>query len=84
MSSRKIIAAFKRKNIVPYHVEYMRCCPVPEGYASGWDIILIVLIDATVAALFDKGFTDCECYNERDHIEEVLEWIESMPVIMSL
>ena len=38
MSKRKILAAFKKKNIPVVHVQYMRGCPTPSGYASGWDI----------------------------------------------
>lgn len=78
MSKRKILAALKKKNIPVERVEYMRGQPTPSGYANGWDI---EITEDTENILFDAGFSNCEQVNEIDTIDEVIEWINSMPTL---
>jgi hypothetical protein len=78
MSKRKILAAFKKKNIPVWRIEYMRGCPTPSGYANGWDI---EITQETENRLFDAGFEDCTTLNEIDTASEVIEWVESMPTL---
>lgn len=80
MSKRKILAALKKKNIMAVRVEYMRVCPTPSGLADGWDI---EISEETENKLFDAGFSNCEQVNEIDTASEVIEWVESMPVLKS-
>ena len=78
MSKRKILAALKKKNVPAERVEYMRGCPTPSGYANGWDI---EISEDTEDRLFHEGFENCSTVNELDTTEDVLEWIESMPIL---
>jgi hypothetical protein len=80
MSKRKILAAFKRKNIPVVRIEYMRGCPTPSGYANGWDI---EITRETEDLLFDAGFEACTTLNELDTTSDVIEWVESMPTLKS-
>lgn len=77
MSKRKVLAALKDKNIVTTRVEYCRGCPVPGGYASGWDIDLS---DEVVDAIYYKE-PECAVSNflEFDSLEQVMGWIETLP-----
>lgn len=78
MSKRKILAALKKKNIPVERIEYMRGCPTPSGYANGWDI---EISENTENRLFDAGFEDCSTINEIDTTDQVLEWVERMPIL---
>lgn len=78
MSKRKILAAFKKKNIPVERVEYMRAEPTPSGYANGWDI---EITEDTENRLFDAGFSNCEQLNEIDTTDEVIDWISTMPTL---
>lgn len=78
MSKRKILAAFKKKNIPVARVEYMRGCPTPSGYANGWDI---EITEDTVNRLFDTGFSNCEQLNEIDTTDDTIAWINTMPTL---
>lgn len=80
MSKRRILAAFKKKNIPVERVEYMRGCPTPSGYANGWDVEISEEVENR---LFDAGFSNCTTVNEIDTTGEVIEWIESMPELKS-
>ena len=80
MSKRRILAAFRKKNIPVERVEYIRGCPTPSGYANGWDIEIDLEVEDK---LFEAGFEDCSTYNEIDTTEEVLEWIDGMPTLKS-
>ena len=78
MSKRKILSAFKNKNIPVERVEYMRGQPTPNGYANGWDI---EITEDTENRLFDAGFSDCSQFNEIDTTDEVIDWIAKMPAL---
>jgi hypothetical protein len=80
MSKRKILAALKKKNVPVERIEYMRGVPTPSGYANGWDI---EITEETEDRLFDAGFSDCQQTNEIDTTDEVIEWVESMPILKS-
>ena len=78
MSKRKILAAFKKKNIPIERAQYMRGQPTPSGYANGWDI---EISEDTESRLFDAGFSNCEQLNEIDTTDEVIDWISTMPTL---
>ena len=80
MSMRKILAALKKKNVPVERVEYIRGELTPSGYANGWDI---EITQDTEDRLFDVGFSDCQQNNEIDTTDEVIEWVESMPILKS-
>lgn len=78
MSKRKILAAFKKKNIPVVSVHYVRGVPTPSGYANGWDVEITENIESR---LFDAGFSNCSQFNEIDTTDEVIDWIASMPTL---
>jgi len=81
MSKRKIEAALKKKNIKAENIEFQRSCPVPEGYATGWDL------EFSEATEYKVWQADKECefsmFEEFDSLKAVLDWIEKLPVIDS-
>lgn len=79
MSKRKIVAALRRKNITPLEVEYDRSCPTPYGYAKGYNLEFAEELEDVLYNLD----SDCEfsTYMELDTLEEVLEWVETLPVL---
>jgi len=78
MSKRKILLAFKNKNIPVERVEYVRGQPTPSGYANGWDI---EITEETENKLFNAGFSNCSQLNEIDTTDEVIDWISEMPTL---
>ena len=77
MSKRKILAALMKKNIEPTGIEYVRGCPVPEGYADGWELEFSEELEDQVYDLNPK--CEFETFKEFDSLKEVLEWINTLP-----
>lgn len=77
MSARKIRALLKKKGIKAESITFQRSCPVPEGYASGYDL---EFSDETVDKLFDVGFHNIDSFMEFGALEEVETWIKSIPI----
>lgn len=75
MSARKIRGLLKKKGIKAESITFQRSCPVPEGYASGYDL---EFSDETVDKLFDAGFHNIETCMEFGGLEEVKMWIDSI------
>lgn len=75
MSARKIRSLLKKKGVKVESIVFQRGCPVPEGYASGYDL---EFSDETVDELFDAGFHNIETYMEFGGLEEVEMWIDSI------
>ena len=79
MSKKKIEKLLKAKGIEAETIEYQRGCPVPEGYASGWDLSFSEKTED------DVWCADRECkfetFMEFGRLKEVVDWIETLPVI---
>lgn len=82
MSKRKILSALKKKGIKSdlVEIEYVRGIPTPEGYANGWDV---TLSDDLADQLFALGFEDTAILYEFDSLDQVLDWIDSLPTLLS-
>lgn len=76
MSARKIRSLLKKKGIEVESIIFQRSYPVPEGYASGYDL---EFSDETVDELFDRGFHNIDSFMEFGVLSEVERWIESIP-----
>lgn len=79
MSKKKIEKLLKEKGIKAETIEYQRGCPVPEGYANGWDL------GFTEKTEDDVWCADKECnfemFMEFGSLKEVTDWIKTLPVI---
>jgi hypothetical protein len=79
VSKKKIEKLLKAKGIKAETIEYQRGCPVPEGYASGWDL------GFTEKTEDDVWNSDRECnfemFMEFGSLKEVTDWIKTLPVI---
>ena len=77
MSKRQILSALKNKGLGAKCCQYDRGCPTPDGYWSGWHV---VLDGESEEAILSAGYEDdAEC--EELSSEDVLEWIEGLPNI---
>ena len=80
MSKKKIERLLKVKGIHAEFIEYQRGCPVPEGYANGWDLSFSEETEDKVWC------ADRECnfemFMEFDNLKEVIDWVETLPVII--
>ncbi len=77
MSKRKILSALKKKGLSAGEIEYQRACPTPGGYCDGWTINLseeseLLCCDAACDWDWDPNFNG-------GAVDEVMEWIESLP-----
>ena len=80
MSKRKILAKLKQKGYTPSEVVYVRSCPVPEGYASGWDISFSYDSDELEDKVYNiSPDTDFSYFMEFGDINEVYAWIDQLP-----
>lgn len=79
MSKRQIEKLLKNKGIVAENIEFQRSYPVPEGYASGWDIEFSEETEDKVWCA-DKE-CNFETFMEFGSLKEVTDWIEKLPVI---
>lgn len=79
MSKQKIEKLLKEKGIEAETIEYQRSCPVPEGYASGWDLSFTEKTEDAVWC------SDRECnfemFMEFGSLKEVTDWIKTLPTI---
>lgn len=79
MSKTKIISALKAKGYTPLDIQYQRSCPVPEGYASGWDLEF----DEATEELVYKADWRCKftTFMEFDNLKAVMDWVDTLPTI---
>jgi len=79
MSKKKIEKLLKEKGIKAEIIEYQRGCPVPEGYANGWDLGFSEKTEDDVwCAAKECGI---EMLMEFGSLKEVIDWIETLPVM---
>ncbi|MCG7550900.1 hypothetical protein [Pseudoalteromonas sp. Of7M-16] len=79
MSSRKILAALKKKNITAIRCEYLRGCPTPSGYANGYDLEFDEALEDVIFNLDQSCHFDS--IMELDDLQSVLDWIDTLPVV---
>ena len=75
MGKKKIEKALAKKGLSTSHLEFVRGDVTPGGYANGWEI---ELDEKSEDALFDAKFGgtyEPDCRN----VDEVMDWIESLP-----
>lgn len=81
MSARKIRSLLKKKGIKVESITFQRSCPVPEGYASGYDL---EFSDETVDELVDANFQNINSFMEFGAFKEVEAWIKSIQVMEAI
>tara|TARA_Y100001949_G_C15897486_1_gene291043 strand:+ start:460 stop:795 length:336 start_codon:yes stop_codon:yes gene_type:complete len=82
MSRRNIESALKAKGITALRIEYMRSCPTPSGYASGWDI---EITEETENKIYEANpEVESSTYMEFYSLSDVLKWVEELPDLSSI